>query len=628
MKKALSLFFALMVLLCANALPVKRQNAPQMAQANEIGYAEAMYRGHAGGNYTASDWWIALYTDASDNRTLIAMLEIHTATDSTIAGTYVIGTPFVSYYGDQNQYDVTGGTLTIQRKGVAEVIAGETKMQLPEYSIVASNLVVNGSLYSISGTCGVLSYDFDYMKAGKDASEWLIILKDKEGQTPQDSKTVTINLNSNLWVDDSYIQDGGFWGFGGSDGTYTVQILVDGTAVTGSYSKIDTEYSSIKKGNVVISIASGYGSAYDGGDGATYDMNFFVTATDGTIYNIILNTTGSGSNDDPFAYDDNAAFSATYSLDQMEIDLSNFNTKDDNGNPIHYIWLDATSKTDGVSLLFIAPNLDDETDLPEGTYTVASTGADNTLMASDGYIDEYFYQSYAAKFDAQGNMTNVWFIVSGQAVVTKENGKLKIVISARNTLNQRINVTIGGDNGGNNGGNNQNDPYALDATTPFNEYYSFASQDNGKWGSDGYITVTAQNTSSRVNLRFYSKKMTLEAGNYTINNTGVVNTLYASQGFVNNAYTPSYATNLAGTQYWYLVSGYATVSYDQFNQLSLTVNGYNANGVAVSIQVGQATALDEVEANTNGVTKTIDENGQVVIIRNGVRYNLQGAVIK
>ena len=39
-----------------------------------------------------------------------------------------------------------------------------------------------------------------------------------------------------------------------------------------------------------------------------------------------------------------------------------------------------------------------------------------------------------------------------------------------------------------------------------------------------------------------------------------------------------------------------------------------------------ATALDNAE--TDNMSVKVIENGQLVIIRNGVRYNLQGAVIK
>jgi len=125
----------------------------------------------------------------------------------------------------------------------------------------------------------------------------------------------------------------------------------------------------------------------------------------------------------------------------------------------------------------------------------------------------------------------------------------------------------------------------------------------------------------------------IPAGTYTIDKTDAAGTVRASTGYEAGNVMPSYAMTYVienGQVYpdktWFIMSGTVEVETDGTN-LKVTVDGKNAFGKNIKAVLGALdTAIDDVVLD-KAVTKTM-ENGQLIIIRNGVRYNAQGAVVE
>lgn len=72
------------------------------------------------------------------------------------------------------------------------------------------------------------------------------------------------------------------------------------------------------------------------------------------------------------------------------------------------------------------------------------------------------------------------------------------------------------------------------------------------------------------------------------------------------------------------VIGYAFNSYSQVGE------GFNMYGMITSVQIdySPATSLSEVKAEEGSIVSKIFENGQIVIIKGDIRYNIAGQKIK
>ena len=122
----------------------------------------------------------------------------------------------------------------------------------------------------------------------------------------------------------------------------------------------------------------------------------------------------------------------------------------------------------------------------------------------------------------------------------------------------------------------------------------------------------------------------IPAGTYTISDSGEAETVVKSKGFLAADPLPSVALTYDAEgyadKYWFLSEGTAVVESDG-TELRVTVEAKNAYGKSVKAVIGTlSTGINEINANVKA-EKAI-ENGQLVIIRNGVRYNAQGAVVE
>jgi hypothetical protein len=126
----------------------------------------------------------------------------------------------------------------------------------------------------------------------------------------------------------------------------------------------------------------------------------------------------------------------------------------------------------------------------------------------------------------------------------------------------------------------------------------------------------------------------IPAGEYTIDRTGAAGTVSASTGYLEGNVVPSNAQTFVvenGQVYpdktWFFVSGKVVVETDGEN-LKVTVDAVNEYGKAIKATLGALnTALEDIVVEEGQAAKAM-YNGQLIIIRNGVRYNAQGAVVE
>lgn len=127
------------------------------------------------------------------------------------------------------------------------------------------------------------------------------------------------------------------------------------------------------------------------------------------------------------------------------------------------------------------------------------------------------------------------------------------------------------------------------------------------------------------------------AGTYTINNTGIANTVTASEGVdskqaITGSFSGILTSDLSGISavgLYFLVDGTVTVSYDEQQHVTLIVDAYNSYNRSVHIEYTNAptTDVNNINADGHNVRKTV-QNGQFIIIRNNQKYNAIGATIR
>jgi hypothetical protein len=126
------------------------------------------------------------------------------------------------------------------------------------------------------------------------------------------------------------------------------------------------------------------------------------------------------------------------------------------------------------------------------------------------------------------------------------------------------------------------------------------------------------------------------AGVYPLNDSYAIGTAMSGMWVED----PSYGSYPVGCYYatlsgeyidklWYMVDGTITVENNN-NYLLITVDATNSYGVPVNVVYNANPAFTSVENTTveNGTARKEVKNNQLFIIKDGVKYNVLGAVVK
>ena len=152
-----------------------------------------------------------------------------------------------------------------------------------------------------------------------------------------------------------------------------------------------------------------------------------------------------------------------------------------------------------------------------------------------------------------------------------------------------------------------------------------------------YVELTAGDNSDYTQLLFYVEKTAegtvIPVGTYTIDDSEDYGTVAASAGYTSQM-TPSFYSTIVeqdGKLYYddlyFMVGG--TVKVESVDgRLKLTVDAVNSYDVPVHVVYdASATAVENTVVENNNVRKMVKDN-QIYILKDGVKYNVLGAVVK
>ena len=306
-----------------------------------------------------------------------------------------------------------------------------------------------------------------------------------------------------------------------------------------------------------------------------------------------------------------------------------------------YVDVVAADYSSSTSLLLFVQALDENGNIPAGTYPISSTPAYGTAYASQGYSAQYgvtpcAYFPLVVKEDGVYVTAPMFFMVSGNVVIEYVDGKMKLTIDAVNSNGVAGKVVY--------------DPTDATAGLQYDEQTgsvnrAYTTEDHLvvdlEYAASGqiYVDVVAADMSDQMSLLFFANttdpEVGVPAGVYPLSATPAYGTAYASQGYVaGQGVWPCFYSTLveeAGTMYldklYFMVAGQVEVGKVD-GKLTMVIDATNSYGVPVHITYNAATtAVEDVTTAAGNVEKHL-ENGQLVIIKNGVKYSATGSVMK
>lgn len=255
--------------------------------------------------------------------------------------------------------------------------------------------------------------------------------------------------------------------------------------------------------------------------------------------------------------------------------------------------------------------------------------ADQGYLAYYGIysLEDYIMYFYEAGYESVGD--DSWTFTQLDAATDYVVLAIQIDVNTGTTVGEATYEFFSTSGGG------SSDPYAYDEQT--NVTVSYTSAEATLEYDDSYqglydvvdITITKNDGSDELYLEaVYTTPLVggvMPDGVYPINATEAEGTFLASSGSDGRYVYPCLygllGTSGGYTNAWFLVSGTVTISN---NGQNIAVAATNSNGNTINYTfVNGPQAVENVE--TTAVATKAVKNGQLVIIKNGVEFNAQGA---
>lgn len=316
-------------------------------------------------------------------------------------------------------------------------------------------------------------------------------------------------------------------------------------------------------------------------------------------------------------------------------DIYTINDQSANG----YIMFDVESAdgNDLMGLVFWVDGPADGTLIPTGTYQINDSGEPGTVKASTGMGAQGLTYSLYATLDAEGMITPpCWFMVGGEVVVSEENGILSITVDAVNSNNLPIFITCEYDLNTKQGLQYDMTEGSVERTYSDDDQVKFITDYVAQYG-ELYLDITAADGSDKISVAFLVEAtdpaIVIPAGTYPITNTAATGTVFASPGVQDGSIYPSYYGVMhpqggISVPCYFMVDGQVVVENIE-GHLKVTIDALNSYDVPAHI-VYEAnpveTAIENVTVNNNA--SKVVENNQLFIIKDGVKYNVMGSVVK
>ena len=316
-------------------------------------------------------------------------------------------------------------------------------------------------------------------------------------------------------------------------------------------------------------------------------------------------------------------------------DIYTINDQSANG----YIVFDVESAdgNDLMGLVFWVDGADENTIIPTGTYQINDTQESGSVLASTGMGSTGLTYSLYATLDEEGYITPpCWFMVGGEVVVSEENGILSITVDAVNSNNLPIFITCEYDLSTKQGLQHDMTEGSVERTYSDDDQVKFITDYVAQYG-ELYLDITAADGSDKISVAFLVEAtdpaIVIPAGTYPITNTAATGTVFASPGVQDGSIYPSYYGVMhpqggISVPCYFMVDGQVVVENIE-GHLKVTIDALNSYDVPAHI-VYEAnpveTAIENVTVNNNA--SKVVENNQLFIIKDGVKYNVMGSVVK
>ena len=340
-------------------------------------------------------------------------------------------------------------------------------------------------------------------------------------------------------------------------------------------------------------------------------------------------TAGSGNDKTPLQYDaTEGAVDRSYTTEEITINK---------GTGYFQVLAQAADGSDMTGLLFIAQE-DENTIIPVGTYEINATEAEGTVLASEGVSGNSITLSFYGETNPQGQIyVPCWFMVEGTVVVTAADGKLNIEVNALNSNDVPVHIVMEYDLNTKQGLQYDMTEGSLNVVYTDNDVVEVNTD---YVAEDGviYLNIDAADGSNTISVAFFAEAadpvIGIPAGTYPINDEQDYGTVMSSPGVQGGYIYPSFYGNMNAQGQitipcYFMVGGQVVVENIE-NHLKVTIDALNSYDVPAHIvyeadPVGSA--VENVTVDTTNANKVV-ENAQLFILKDGVKYNVLGSVVK
>lgn len=162
----------------------------------------------------------------------------------------------------------------------------------------------------------------------------------------------------------------------------------------------------------------------------------------------------------------------------------------------------------------------------------------------------------------------------------------------------------------------------------FSENFASYTANDQYLASDGIIIVDADNDNdATIDLLFFVGEDGLVDGTYPVNSSEQPGTVWActgvdSDGRIDLGFAGYRDADGYIEQVWFIVEGNVTVQGGR-----ITVHALNSYGRSIDAVLDNRTGIEDVKADDNNNAEKFMRNGNLIIRRNGVEYNAQGATL-
>ncbi len=162
---------------------------------------------------------------------------------------------------------------------------------------------------------------------------------------------------------------------------------------------------------------------------------------------------------------------------------------------------------------------------------------------------------------------------------------------------------------------------------------SFSTEETTVETQEGYLVVSATNSANEYfALVLKPNSNTNGVGTYTISDSGEAGTVQAGGISESSVYPTFYGTltedGKINVPLFLCTAGTVEVAYDDAGNIKLNVNATNTWGRTAKIKVNWSAGVEDITVDKTESVRKVIENGRIVILKDGHKYNTLGIEVK